>query len=307
ERNVFHCLANAAELIHLLNTFDIAGIPILPYKGIVLAASVYNDLAARPAGDLDLLIHSKHLAQATALLLERGYRQIGSFQADGIPIAFDNHEYVFERPSDGLVVELRWKLDFIYGRFRRNLDMDWACANRRTAVVAGFEVPDMAPETTLLVLCMHGSKHVWSRLIWVCDVAQLIASSPQLDWQLTMRVARQSGLWRALALGTLLAHRVAGARVPGDVLRRLRTVASACRLAEHFEQHLLDQPGIGPVGLVPYNIQMLDFSDRFSPRLWLGFLRPNDRDRAAFPLPKSLRALHYLLRPFRLLFSQPQK
>ena len=71
---------------------------------------------------------------------------------------------------------------------------------------SGYESRDQA-----LMLCMHGSKHVWSRLIWICDVAQLLISSPDLDWKEVIEEANQSGLWRSLALGVLLAHRVAGA------------------------------------------------------------------------------------------------
>jgi hypothetical protein len=308
ERNVFHCLANAAELIEILKAFDRERIPVMPYKGIVLASSVYHDLTARPAGDLDLLIHPKHLSKATALLRQRGYLLFGAAQSDGTPAASDNHEYIFERPSsDGMLVELRWQLDLIYHRFRRNLGMDWVWKNRRTAVVAGFEVPDMAPETALLVLCMHGSKHVWSRLIWVCDVAQMIAASPALDWEQAIRTAKRSGLWRSFALGVLLAHRIVAAPVPEGVLLRIQSDAGAQKLAMHFEEHLLDQPGIGPSGLVPYNIQMLDLSDRFSFHFLMDFLRPNEKDRAAFPLPKQLHALHYLLRPFRVLFGPSPK
>ena len=110
-----------------------------------------------------------------------------------------------------MVLELRWRLELTQPRFKRNLGMDWVWPRRRTAMLAGAEVPDMSPEITLLMLCMHGSKHVWSRLIWICDVAQLLVSSPDLDWKEVTREANQSGLWRSLALGVLLAHRFAGA------------------------------------------------------------------------------------------------
>ena len=86
------------------------------------------------------------------------------------------YEYHFERQSDGMVLELRWRLELTQPRFKRNLGMDWVWPGKRSALLAGAEVPDMDPETALLVLCMHGSKHVWSRLIWISDVARLIRS-----------------------------------------------------------------------------------------------------------------------------------
>ena len=73
QRNIFHCMANAAELIALLNIFEAQAIPIMPFKGVVLAASVYGDHTARTAGDLDLLVHPHDLQRATQLMLDRGY------------------------------------------------------------------------------------------------------------------------------------------------------------------------------------------------------------------------------------------
>src|SRR5271155_3001808 len=219
DRNVFHNLANAAELIAVLKAFEEKAIPVMPFKGVVLAASLYHDPATRAAGDLDLLIHYQHLSQATAIMLERGYELKTQTCDDGTPAIENYYEYHFERSTDGLVLELRWRLELTYSKFRRELGMDWVWPQRRTVMLAGAEVPDMSPEITLLVLCMHGSRHVWSRLIWICDVAQLLASSPDLDWDEVIQEAAKTGLWRSLALGVLLAHRFADAEVPQTILR----------------------------------------------------------------------------------------
>src|SRR6516164_7590301 len=42
ESNVFHSLANAAELLEVLRDFDEQKIPVMPFKGIVLAQSMYG-------------------------------------------------------------------------------------------------------------------------------------------------------------------------------------------------------------------------------------------------------------------------
>ncbi len=186
----------------------------------MLAAAIHSDFTARTAGDLDLLIHYKHLLQATAILFARGYELLTEVCADGTPARSDSYEYHFERPSDGMVTELRWKLELTEPRFRHKLGLDWVWKRRRSATLAGAKVPVMSPEITLLMLCMHGSKHAWSRLIWICDVAQLITSSPELDWKQVVLEAKRSGLKRTLALGVLLAHRVAGATLPPAVLLR---------------------------------------------------------------------------------------
>ena len=301
ERNVFHGLANAAELIDVLKAFDRETIPAMPFKGVVLAASIYHDPTVRPAGDLDLLIRNRDLTQATAILLDRGYKLTRPVRTEGTPHPPDEYEYHFERATDGMVVELRWRLDLFRQRFRRNLGLDWVWPRRQTAMLAGAELPDMSPEIKLLMLCMHGSKHIWSRLIWICDIAQLLVSTPGLDWTVVVQEAKQSGLWRSLALGILLSHLVVGAPVPRLVLRRFELDRTACRLAEHVKKNLFDAPASTPMGRIPYNIQLLGFRDKTLLLLSGDLLRPNESDRALLPLPKALQAGYYLIRPFRIL------
>jgi hypothetical protein len=304
ERNVFHNLANVAELLAVLKMFDRESIPAMPFKGIVLAASVYSDMMARPSGDLDLLIRFHDLARAASLLRDRGYRLITEVREDGMPVDGNYYEYHFESETSGKVLELRWRLELAYGRFGRNLGMDWVWPHRRTACLSGATVPDLKREIALLVLCMHASKHTWSRLIWICDVERLIDSSPDLDWEEVIREARRTGLWRPLALGVLLAKRVTGASVPQSVMPRFESDRAALRLAQHFEHNLFDAPGVGPSGRVPYNLQLLDFRDRARLLLTLNLLQPNARDLAALSLPGPLKPLYYLLRPLRIFYDR---
>jgi hypothetical protein len=300
--NMFNSLANAVELIAVLKALEDNMIPAMPFKGVVLGASVYHDLTTRPAGDLDLLIHYRDLVRATAVVLERGYH-LTSVNADGTP-AHLGYEYHFERKTDGRVLELRWRLELTVPKFKRDLGMDWVWPTRRTTVLAGAEVPNMSPAITLLMLCMHGSKHKWSRLIWICDVAQLLASSPGLDWNEITYEAKEVGLSRALALGILLAHQVVGATVPQSILQRFEADTTARLLAQHIQNNLFDAPGSTPPGHIPYNIQLLDFRDRARFLLSMDLLRPNEKDRAVFPLPKSVRALYYLIRPVRIFLDR---
>lgn len=304
ERIAIHNLASAAELVSILGMFSREAIAAMPFKGIVLAASAYGNLLARSAGDIDLLVRFRDIARATELLRARGYEMETSIRADGTPEIPGCFEYSFHRRADGMVVEMRWRLDMSWRRFGRDLGLDWAWPHRRTVLLAGAEVPDIDPEILLLILCMHGSKHVWSRLVWICDVAKLLAASPALDWPMVLSEAARLGLGRPVRLGVLLAHRIAGATVPPEILRRCASDRTASRLARHFESHLFENPGMGPPGRLPYNLQILDFRDlvRFlrSPQ----FLQPNQRDRALFPLPRGLTWLYYLLRPFRILLDR---
>ncbi|MGA9380378.1 MAG: nucleotidyltransferase family protein, partial [Phormidium sp.] len=69
-----HCLFLCGELVRLLNLFEGQGIPVLPFKGPVLAASAYGNLLLRQFGDLDILVHAEDIERAKALFLAQGYR-----------------------------------------------------------------------------------------------------------------------------------------------------------------------------------------------------------------------------------------
>jgi Uncharacterised nucleotidyltransferase len=301
QRNVFHCTANTAELTAILQAFERENIRAMPFKGIVLAAAVYNDVAARNAGDIDILVRLDDLLRATAILLSRGFDLLTPVREDGSPALTNSHEYHFERESDGMVVELRWRLELTEPRYRRNVGMKWLWPHRQTIRVAGVSLPNMDPETSLLVLCMHGSKHTWSRLVWISDVAHLLATFPSLDWSRVSRDARKLGLRRALALGVLLAHRVCSASVPPAMLRRFQNDTTANQLAHSLEEILFDHPGQFPAGRVPYNIQLLGLTDRLRLFLSPDFFRPNQRDLDFIRLPRALHVFYLFIRPLRIL------
>jgi hypothetical protein len=301
ERNAFHCFANASELLAVLREFENAAIPAIPFKGVVLGASAYGDITARTAGDLDILIYYRDLRKGTEILKEHGYALTTKVLDDGSPEAEHCFEFHFERPSDGMVLELRWRLELIQPRFREKLGMDWVWPRRNSTKLAGADVPNLDAVSALLVLCMHGSKHVWARLIWICDVARLIESEPGLDWDAARKEAKRVGLWRCLALGVLLAQRVADAEVPQEVLESFRKDRVAMQLAEFFHEHAMDESHKMPAGRVPYNLHLLGFRDRAWAVLSGSALSPNERDRAFIRLPRALEPLYYLVRPIRIL------
>lgn len=301
ERNAFHCLANAAELLEVLRAFEKAKIDAISFKGVVLGASAYGDMTARNAGDLDILIRYRDLLPATRLLKERGYQITTNVLEDGSPATKDYFEYHFERPDDGMVLELRWRLELTQPRYRQDIGLDWVWSRRRTIRLAGTEVLNFDATSSLLMLCMHGSKHVWSRLVWICDVAKLLESEPGLDWAFVQREARRVRLTRCLALGVLLAHAVCGAKVPPQVMCGFQKDRTARKLAAFLEKYATEHPGVRPDGLVPYHVRLLGLREvagiMFSPT----FLQPTERDRAVMKLPGALSHLYYLIRPFRLL------
>ncbi len=297
-------LGRAVELLQVLDAFREAKIEGMPFKGVALGALLYGDYTLRAAGDLDLIIRQEDLRQAAEIMRARGYTLVTPIRPDGRPVAENYDEYHFERQSDGMVLELRWRLDFVHPRYAHNIGLDWMAQRPQFVHLAGAQVPAPDQETTLILLCMHASKHRWSRLNWVCDVAQLLRATPSLDWAKVQRESATVGLRKAVALGLLLAHRVAGVAIPFQIVRDFDSFPSVKRLADSLECSIFDTPGQVPQGLIPYHIRLLDRQDLLRLVFSIRILKPTDRDQELFPLPPSLRWIHVIIRPFRLLLDR---
>jgi hypothetical protein len=148
--NLAQNLAAVAELANVLDLFEESEIPAMPFKGVSLANSVYGKVGLRPAGDLDVLVYRRDLDRATQIVLSRGYELRTPIQANREPSEFGKYEYHFERPSDGTILELRWRLT--QWHFHSDLAMEWLWPRRQHSTLLGTYLPSFSPEDTLLVL-----------------------------------------------------------------------------------------------------------------------------------------------------------
>ena len=229
----YHFYANASpnlflteQLLNLLNLLNEHGISALPFKGPVLTASVYGNLALRQCSDLDILIHKRDIPRVKDLLTSEGYR----------PGIQSHWEYHFMRNDTGVMVDLHWAIMPRYFPFALDIERLW---DRLESVsLSGRMVPNLSPQDLLLILCVHGSKHLWERLGWICDIAELIRFHQGVDWSRTMEEAGRLGVERMVALGLFLANDFLGTALSDDLLRRVhadRIVKSlATRIREQF-------------------------------------------------------------------------
>lgn len=223
-------MARVGELLRLLERFARRGIRVLPWKGPLLALQAYGDVGLRQFADLDLLIHKRDFPAALQLLLEERYLPHTPLEGAAAIAAYPYqgpHEYRLER--DGLLVELQWQALQRPFSFPPDADRWWD--ELELVTIAGRRVLAMPLESLVLILCVHGSKHLWDRLVWLCDVAALIARHPDLDWQRLYAQARDLVAERMLNLGLLMVRELLGAEVPPFMLEKMRDDRQMQRLA----------------------------------------------------------------------------
>lgn len=229
--------ALAKELVALCEAFTTGEVPVIPIKGATLAVSAYGDLALRDFTDLDLLVPEGSVREAQAVLSTLGYERRSVVAEQGALHHYDGPYQVFVKRRTLCRVDLQWVMAHQHFAFRLDRPEFWA---RRVAVA--FEnqtVPGLAPEDLLIVLCVHGAKHAWEHLKWVCDVAEFVRSHPDLDWNQIFAHASNWRCRRMLYLGLAVAHLLLDAPLPATVLERLKADVEVMALAHRMPAGLL--------------------------------------------------------------------
>ncbi|CAN5564541.1 hypothetical protein BH24GEM3_BH24GEM3_09160 [soil metagenome] len=299
-----------SELLRLLGLLREHGISAVPFKGLALAAAVYGDTSLRPAGDLDLMLHKHDVLRARDVLLSAGYQRQFPFSAAREAAQLRaSHQYGFVREDGRVLVELQWgvTVDFLPSP----LDVQGLWTRLRSVSLGGTSVPTLAPEDLLLLLCVHGTKHCWSRLAWICDVAELLRMYPELEWKWVVDQARARGGRRMLFLGLLLAHDLLDAPLPAQLTESVQRDRQARVLAREVRGLLFPGAheligGLHPAAeyRIPFNLrsrERLRDKARCFIGLTLHLSAPRAGDKARPPLPRSLTFLRYCLWPIRLL------
>ena len=301
-----HYRANAArnlfltdkllKLLHLLETHDI---PALPYKGPVLAAAIYGDLALREFADLDILVHERDYQRTQRLLSAQQYRLMKEFAWESTYIG----------GSGRVAVDLHKSMT--PPEFPSPLHFECVWERRQRIVLTGTEVPTLSPEDTLLMLAIQMTKDAGSRyfqLVKLCDMAELLRFSPRLNLAQDLKQARSVGGERMLLLSLALVRNLLGTRLPQEILREMWFHPSIGVLVKEARRQLFHSDDRA----VTDQRQVDEFRWRVRERLrdklypyyvryMYGAIVPCDLDRQLLPLPQRFSFLYYFIRPMRLV------
>src|SRR6516162_3364287 len=152
----------ALELLRLLGRFNENEVPVVAFKGPLLAEAVYGDLSLREFSDLDLLIRVQDLAKAEDILLACGYT--AQFPDRDYRTAFLSYhgQYAFRRGQSDLWVDLHWQFSGDGVVFPLRAAEVWPRLIKDT--IAGRAVLSLARDDLALYLAAHGTKEGWTRM-----------------------------------------------------------------------------------------------------------------------------------------------
>jgi hypothetical protein len=302
QENAARNLWLTAELCRILQSFEAAGIEAVPYKGPALAVYAYGNPALRRFVDLDILVRKTDTPRAIELLTTKGFVCGAPWtNAQASLLLRTQHNLSLSRDEGRLIVELHWEL--ASSLFASSLQAEDVWGRLQTMRLNNAAVKCLSSEDLLLSLCVHGSKHHWERLAWICDIAELVKRRTDMNWNLVFERAAAEGNERMLVLGLYLAGSLLNAPLPEQVKVKLETEKIVAYLAADVSRRLFAIDGQPPLTIRQ--------SFRFNWHLRSGWrsrlrycrhvLQPSDADVKSFSLPTRLSFAYYLIRPFGLL------
>ena len=291
-----------AELCRLIELFAESGIEAIPYKGPILSLFAYDDLALRRFVDLDVIVRKHDVPRARDLLLADNYTLSKRLSPEQQELLLrTQHNLQFTKDNRRLIVELHWEV--APHLFVSTVQGDTLWQNLVSFNLNGTIVKTLSADDLLFSLCVHGSRHLWERLGWICDVAELI-SRHTLNWTALLERATRSDSERMFLLGLHLAEKLLDAPLPDEVKRRCNTDKRLEPLTENIVEHLFNGPEHVPATsseIFKYNLGVRKTLSART-RYLVHMLRPTDGDLGGHSLPAGLNFAYYLMRPFRVLF-----
>jgi hypothetical protein len=330
--NALNNLSQTKELLQMLERLDKAGIEAIAFKGPVLAASVYGNIALRQFNDLDILVRQQDFWQAKDILLTQGYES--STSATEEIEAF--HRYLqislSHRTPEATMFGRQFQPSLLHSNSERSIDLHWGIPpsglwqhdrfehlweNLDRIDLMGRSIQTFSPEATLVVQCLNVAKEPWKRSFkQVCDAAQIVQAHADLNWDSVLTLSSELRCQRLCLRGLQIVHHLLHLPLPEDILAKFsrsqptsERVFEADCIPSYIQQtwwweytdrlKTLDRFGDGlfvTTHYLPMGLQGLTSLVKI-------LLSPNNLDREFWPLPDRLFLLYYLIRPIRLLLK----
>jgi hypothetical protein len=290
--------ALARELLRVVRLLERHRVACIPYKGPTLAEALYGSVCSRHFSDLDILVRREDLPNARDLLAAAGYAPAEplSARAEAALLRSPLHYHAaWLHTRTGAAVELHWRTDprcavedFCPGLWGRPAE----------ARCVGEPVRAFRDSELLLILAVHGSKHHWTSLGWLVDVAELLRKGGH-DWDWIWVVAGELRARRRLALGLWLARALLDCALPPEVARQV-DAAGVSRLGAELAGRIVQPPERRPMERTVLDMRLCDSPHGALRVLGQALFAPSLNEVARWPLPPALAFLYAPLRIGRL-------
>jgi hypothetical protein len=291
------------ELLKVLNWFEEEGMDAIPIKGPVLAKGVYGDVNHRQFDDLDVLVHEEDVAAVSELLLSRGYSPVvAEVGSEAGSTLMEEGECGYFSPCGSYQLDVHWQM---IPRSFLDLDQEGLWERVEWISLDGKPVRIFSNEDLLVLLSIHGMRHLWARHAWIVDLIQLLHANPLLDWDRIFDRGKPIQLERFLNVGLLLAWEYTDLFLPEWVSNQIQADRRAANLVHDLRKSpQFHQPQeLSLMKLALMNARARE-GIRSKLRYFMGqLLSPSLEDWSVIRVPVKSKFFYSLLRPVRLLLE----
>lgn len=302
-QNSYKNIKFTGELLRLIKRFENKNIPVISFKGPVLAQLNYNNLGMREFEDLDLLIPEDRVILVDSLLKDQGYLPQFQLTNEQLNIYFKiRSELIYYHPQKEITIDLHWCLLPRYFSFSDQTETIWQ--NNQEISLNNHQINTLNNEINLLFLCSHASKHDWLYLCWFVDLAVFINNNADLDWDFIINQSGHIATRKMLFLGLYLTYDLFNISLPEEIIKNIKKEPNMLELVEEVKSKLWQNQDVKEGYITPKIY--LKTMDKLRDKIWFWFdtiLTPTPIEWEIIKLPAFLFFVYYFIRLFRLILK----
>lgn len=288
----------SAELLGICQSLESQNIEVIPFKGPTLSQSVYRKSDLRIFGDLDVLVKEQDVNRTLKILNDRGYRQLVELDSSLLKKYIEYEDDMQLSHPNGTIVEVHWEVTGRYAAIPINYD--FLKSSFTIEKFHGKKVRQLGFEYLLIYLCLHGTRHSWERLEWLCSVACLLNNEKGINYEVLLTAAKEIGCRKIVLQSFSLARKVFNVVLPQFIQENIKKSGIKNDLFPLFRADVAGVRG------QRFKIEQFLLRDNcvdsvrhlFKQLFWLRVA-----DIQFVRLPSVLFPLYYVVRPYRLFMK----
>lgn len=288
----------SSELIKITKLFDLNNIKYINFKGASLSYSVYGDITLRQYCDLDILVELKDKFKINELLKNIGYENEYLFLKK---TGYENINVItFFNKDLGTTIEIHFELiskSYAINLYDINLFKETNILNLKNNDIKVFN-----KEFLFIYLCLHGSKHIYERVSWICDINKLLIDKT-INWELVIKYAKSINIERTVLSSIYLASITFETKLPNILTININKDKKISSIANNI---LVSISTNNKMSFNSLNILLSQRKGIYNKLnlLFKSVFQVKDTDFELISFPKYLHFLYFIIRPFRLIFKQ---
>ncbi|MEM9542794.1 MAG: nucleotidyltransferase family protein [Cyanobacteria bacterium P01_E01_bin.42] len=301
QANLNHNFLVTSTLVKVCQYLHDRNIAVIPFKGSLLATSIYKSLALRRIRDVDILVRKEDFLFVKQILIERNYYPYDRLNELQEELRLQtNYEDALVNSETGIKIDIHWGFNPPY--FATNISIDDIFKRAGSLKIGHMELPDLTPEDLLLVLCLNGAKDGWYELQRICDIHEFLKTYPDFNWQSFWQRGIECNCVRIVLLGLELVRLFFQVSIPEFIGEEIARDTIVKKLGRQIYERLIDnrerEYSLLQRAYFPLRLQRGIQSKIYY--CWNLLLPITERDLDSIVLPRSLFPLYYPLRFIRL-------